>query len=409
MKILLVSPEDLKGKRWGGVSTYNTLLAEELVNLGNQVSILTPGNKNEFFYQNGIKIYRIHHSNRKKKTVFLKIYYRFLGILNRFLSDFTKRLYWILDVYLFVEKHGPFDIIETPEWGSSALFISLFSKQKLIVRLHRGWYFYKKDNNLPFSIDDYLISLLELLSVIFATAITSPTRYMLARYKKILCLLKLVKGNRNFEVISNGMKIDRKIKCLTKDKITNYILFVGRLEKAKGADVIIKAFKKISKKFKKIKLLMIGESTNMQDNKKMVDYKTFLLRYLRSHKLEKQIFILSRKSREQLSSYYSDCLFCVVPSVGNENLPTVLLEAISFDKALISSNTGGIPEVIRNNINGLLFQPGAVKDLAEKILILLKDRGLRFRFETYNAELKYHYDIKKTARETLNFYQQLTQ
>jgi glycosyltransferase involved in cell wall biosynthesis len=57
----------------------------------------------------------------------------------------------------------------------------------------------------------------------------------------------------------------------------------------------------------------------------------------------------------------------------------VLIEAMSCRKAVIASNVGGIPEVVENNVTGFLFESENVKELEQKMRILLNDRELRVR------------------------------
>ena len=52
----------------------------------------------------------------------------------------------------------------------------------------------------------------------------------------------------------------------------------------------------------------------------------------------------------------------------------VLLEAMACRKPIIASNVGGIPEVIKNGYNGLLFKSENVDDLADKIRLVLSDK-----------------------------------
>jgi glycosyltransferase involved in cell wall biosynthesis len=240
MKILTIFPEDIKGERRGGVTTSSMVLAKYLVKLGNEVTVLSPASKNGYFFQDGYKVFRV--ANLKfKKSVLLKILYKGLDKgLKKIFPEFTGRIFWALQVFSFVKKYGPFDIIESPEWCNSTLFVSLFSKSKVIVKLHRGWYCYLKDNNLPISIDEWLMCQLEFLSIIFATALISPSRFMLLYYKQLLRLFKRKINKKNAKVIPYGIET----KPTEKYNTTNlkYILSVGRMEKAKGSLVLIKAF-----------------------------------------------------------------------------------------------------------------------------------------------------------------------
>lgn len=60
-----------------------------------------------------------------------------------------------------------------------------------------------------------------------------------------------------------------------------------------------------------------------------------------------------------------------------EGLPHVIVEAFSLGKPVIASAVDGIKDVIKDGINGLLFQPGNYRELADKMLTVLNDNALR--------------------------------
>jgi glycosyltransferase involved in cell wall biosynthesis len=62
-----------------------------------------------------------------------------------------------------------------------------------------------------------------------------------------------------------------------------------------------------------------------------------------------------------------------------ENFPNVVLESISQGCPTIASKVGGIPEIIRDGENGLLFEPRSPNVLAEAILKLVRDQTLAAR------------------------------
>jgi glycosyltransferase involved in cell wall biosynthesis len=74
--------------------------------------------------------------------------------------------------------------------------------------------------------------------------------------------------------------------------------------------------------------------------------------------------------------HMGSCAILVLPS-RSEAMGRVLLEAMAAEKARIGSNVDGIPTVIDNGIDGFLVKPGDVKDLTEKLDILMGDSGLR--------------------------------
>lgn len=74
--------------------------------------------------------------------------------------------------------------------------------------------------------------------------------------------------------------------------------------------------------------------------------------------------------KRQLSEFYANSRVLVLCSICYEGFPSVLLEAMLGGKPVICSRIGGLPEIVDDRVNGLLFQPGNVEDLAEKIRCL---------------------------------------
>ncbi|MCX6159464.1 MAG: glycosyltransferase family 4 protein [Ignavibacteriae bacterium] len=143
------------------------------------------------------------------------------------------------------------------------------------------------------------------------------------------------------------------------DKTTTYkkcentltLFAAGRFHKDKGFMVLLKAMRILTDQ--NINLLLIGEGCEESNYKE----------YIAKHKLN--VKILSPK--KDLSPYYSSSHICIIPSIV-EPLPYFILDAGMFSKPIIGSNTGGIKEVIRDNINGLLFEANNETELSKKIL-----------------------------------------
>ena len=129
------------------------------------------------------------------------------------------------------------------------------------------------------------------------------------------------------------------------------LLFVGRLNKIKGIDILIEAFRVVSLTYPQVNLILIG---NILDN-------TF-------KEMNVQLYedILFIESREDIKSYYKISDAIVLPS-REDPFPYVMIEAGYFKKAFIGSRTGGIEEFIDDGVNGFLFEPGNADDLADKI------------------------------------------
>ncbi len=133
------------------------------------------------------------------------------------------------------------------------------------------------------------------------------------------------------------------------------LLFLGRLNKIKGIDLLVEAFRKVKPLYSDIKLLLVGE---IPDN----SYKQMNVQLTED--------IISLEARANVNTFIELCNIIVVPS-REDSFPYVMLEAGYFKKPFVGARTGGISEFIDDNVNGFLFEPGNAMDLADKIIFVL--------------------------------------
>ncbi len=92
--------------------------------------------------------------------------------------------------------------------------------------------------------------------------------------------------------------------------------------------------------------------------------------------MKENIKLLGHLGQEEIKEYIRKCSFVVVPSIWYENCPYSILETLAIGKPVIGANIGGIPELVKNNENGLIFKYDDVSDLENKMNILFNDSDL---------------------------------
>ena len=90
-----------------------------------------------------------------------------------------------------------------------------------------------------------------------------------------------------------------------------------------------------------------------------------------------------RFGREQTAATYSDLDVLVVPSLWLENSPLVIHEAFMARVPVVGARIGGIADLIRDGVNGILYDPASVDDLRAKLRQLVDDRA---QIETFAAQ-----------------------
>jgi glycosyltransferase involved in cell wall biosynthesis len=111
-------------------------------------------------------------------------------------------------------------------------------------------------------------------------------------------------------------------------------------------------------------------------------------------------------SREKLELYYQAADIFVLTS-EYEAGPISLLEAMSFGNAAVSSRIDGIPGLMLNNVDGLLFPVGNSTLLSKRLELLLSDAPLRMRLSASARRFAEKFDWKVVAEETKNVYRSL--
>ena len=82
---------------------------------------------------------------------------------------------------------------------------------------------------------------------------------------------------------------------------------------------------------------------------------------------------LGQLDAEELAQFYRDARMVVFATRCYEGFPTVLLEAMSYGLPIICSRIGGLPEIVEEEKTGLLYEPGNVDELADRIRMLWRD------------------------------------
>jgi glycosyltransferase involved in cell wall biosynthesis len=158
-----------------------------------------------------------------------------------------------------------------------------------------------------------------------------------------------------------------------------YVLFVGRVTPIKGVHILLKAFEAIISEnpHLSMKLVIVGPLTDRFNSSKASGYAKTLIEYSR-RKLRDKVLFTGPRDKETLRVLYSNACCLVLPSLA-EAFGLVLLEAMASGIPVIGSKAGGIVDVIQNGFNGLLFEKGSSKDLAEKLKVVIENGDLRNR------------------------------
>lgn len=197
-------------------------------------------------------------------------------------------------------------------------------------------------------------------------------------------------------MIPNGIDVNFKREKILNEKQNNVILYVGRLLRRKGVDLLINAIPIIIKKIPDIKLIIVGSGPEEENLKNLA----------KKRGLEKIIQFEGFVSEEKKFAFLDIADIFVLPSLS-EPFGIAILEAMACGKPVIGSNVGGIPFIIENEKTGFLFESQNVCELAEKIIILLNEKELRDRMGKAGHEKAMEFSWNNIAKETVEVYNKI--
>lgn len=177
--------------------------------------------------------------------------------------------------------------------------------------------------------------------------------------------------SNNVKLIYNGVKNKKISNDYSKRIVDDYKLFgkkviicISRLAVGKGINILIAAFAIVKKQISDAMLLIVGTGELFDEMIKM------------SNDLNLADSIIFAGFQENVQKFLAVSDVVIMPSLS-ENLPYVLLEAMIQGKAIISTNVGGIPEIINSMDCGVLVQSNNILELANEAIKLLQDEEKR--------------------------------
>ncbi|MBU1933605.1 MAG: glycosyltransferase [Candidatus Omnitrophica bacterium] len=202
-------------------------------------------------------------------------------------------------------------------------------------------------------------------------------------------------SNRNIKVIPNSVDtLLLKRMALKRDSSLMNVLTLGRLGWRKGTYDILDTIPLVIKELPEAKFYLAGDGdlggVKRICEKKGIDKNVVISGWLRGEKLLKA---LENASIFLLPSYH-------------EGLPVAIVEAMASGLPIVSTRVGGIPEAVKENVNGLLIEPGQKEKLARNIITLLKDKELREKMGRNNIKrMETDFSIKRIIEKLSSEYE----
>ena len=202
----------------------------------------------------------------------------------------------------------------------------------------------------------------------------------------------------NMQIVHATVDLDKFLSIkrkYTKKKEDLIIGSVGRLNWAKGYDLLIESLSVLKKNHPNFQMKIAGDGPYRSKLENMIDH----------YSLRDNVFILGELHYNDIPRFYDSINLYTQPSIS-EALSITLQEAMASSLPILASNAGGIPEVIDHNETGILFEKGSKKELIiglKKIIAMDNDQREEMGKKARERSIK-KFDIKKTAKTLNNIY-----
>ena len=391
MKILLINHFPLRGS---GSGIYVADIARSLTKRGHEVCIIMPENTTKIIKIENVKIHPVFFKRNEIIEGSLEFNFPCMDLHPRssFLFDYmTKEQIQEYDksfrtaIEEEIKEFKP-DVIHSQHiWILSGL-LKDYNIPYVITSHGAEFITYKKTNTF----DNYGFNAIDGCEKVIAIS-NDNMEEIINKFPKAKDKLEFIKNgyNSNEFFIEDVNKKEILKKLSIDEEFEKIVLFVGRISKLKGIDVLLKAAEIYENS--NVLTLIVGDG----------DYKEELNILKEKLKLKNVVFLGSEEHSELRELYnISDVL--VLPS-RKEALPLVAIEALACGTPAIVTNQSGMDEIINKDV-GLIFEMDNEKMLAEKINLILNNK-VRFDKNVIANYAKKNYSEELLINKLLELYE----
>jgi glycosyltransferase involved in cell wall biosynthesis len=206
----------------------------------------------------------------------------------------------------------------------------------------------------------------------------------------------LTKNKENYMIIPNAV-LPFFFSVPSKNKTNNRLLYIGLVDNNKNLIFLLKNLKRLIENDKTFTLEVLGDFSNN-------DIKILIENYISENKLEKYVNFNGWVTQTNSLIFLENADILVVSS-QHESLPMVIAESMAAGKVVVSSDVGGIPEMINNNVDGFLYNLSDTNGLFNTLENLYDNSELILKISAAAKKTALSkYECENVAEKTLNFY-----
>ncbi len=202
----------------------------------------------------------------------------------------------------------------------------------------------------------------------------------------------------NYDIIPNGIELDdfrpdlEPLPEFMDGKIN--LLFVGRMEKRKGLEYLLKAYRLIKPDCPDCRLIIVGPGTHSREKYEKMVAEAGLADVVFAGNVDYKI----------LPRYYRTAHIFCAPATGHESFGIILLEAMAVGTPVVASRISGYASVMTDEQEGLLVPPKQEVPLAQAIARLMKNPGLRQQLGQNGIQTSSKYGWPGVSQRVMDYY-----
>ena len=200
--------------------------------------------------------------------------------------------------------------------------------------------------------------------------------------------------------LSHGQALKEEL-GINRDAIV--VTAMSRIQDTKGLEYYIDAAANVLRTCQNVVFLMVGDT--ISDKPEFIAYKESLQRKVQLHNMGER-FIFTGIRSDVIEVLAATDIF-VLSSVF-DILPTAVIEAMSMGKPVVATSVGGVPEILKDGITGIIVPPRSSLDLAKGIKCLIADTSLRRSMgKAGRRRAVTHFDARHYVSQTEQLYREV--
>lgn len=279
-----------------------------------------------------------------------------------------------------LDQRWPIDLLEMEESFGAAALVARALPGRVVVRLHGPWTVVGPALGAPRDHNHFARVGAEGLALRAAVAVSSPSRAALDHVRRAYRL-----PLEGAAVIPNPVTLPAPALTWRPDSCEpDTLLFLGRFDRVKGADLVLDAFARLLAEFPRLELLFAGPDVGLRDGTRTWKLAEYLEARLPAP-ARARVQVLGAVDHGKVVALRRQAFVTVVAS-RFETFPMVVLEALAAGSPLVTADCGGVPEIVRHGETALTFPAGDAAALAAQVAALLRERPLAARLGAAGRE-----------------------